>query len=285
MAIRDLMVVFDGSERDAVVLNAACEFGRRDQAHILGVCPLDLLFPGYLGPVIGGYPDAIALRTEIERLEAMARARAAKIEAMFREQLRRDDAPGEWHLASGPPNEEALWRARHVDAVVLSQPSPDPDARIGVRYLVEDVLLRSGRPVLFVPYAGHAPKLGANVLVAWNGSREATRALHDVLPLLDADASITVLVIDRPGDRGEQGIRGAEIAEHIARHRFRTTMARTVADRSLDDADVILDYAADTGADLLVMGGYGHSRTREMVLGGVTRALLDHMTLPTLMSH
>ncbi len=285
MAVRDLMAVFDGSSRDAEVLSVAGELARRDDAHLLGFCPLDVLYPANLGLVVGGYPDALVLQAEIERLQAQSFQRASTIEAVFNEQLRRDGTAGDWQLGSGPANDEAVRRARAVDLVVLSQPDPGHEARVALRTMVEDVLLRSGRPALFLPFAGHAREIGTNVVVAWNGSREGTRALHDALPLLRPDASVTVLTIARPDGDMEGDLRGADIAEHLARHRFRTTVARSVTDRDLSEADVLLGYVADTGANLLVMGGYGHSRTRQMIFGGVTRALLEHMTLPVLMSH
>ncbi len=285
MAIRDLMAVFDGSARDAEVLALAAGLAQRDAAHLLGFCPLDVLYPASLGPVIGGYPDALVLQSEIDRLEARSRERAAAIEAAFVEQLRRDGTPGEWQVGEGPANEEALRRARTTDLVVIGQPGPAHESRAALRTMVEDLLLRSGRPVLFLPFAGRFRTVGTHAVLAWNGSREAARALHDALPLLDARASVTVLTVDQPDADLQSDLRASDVAEHVARHGFRTTVARTVGGRTLTDADAILGYVADADADLLVMGGYGHSRTRQMIFGGVTRGLLEHMTLPVLMAH
>jgi nucleotide-binding universal stress UspA family protein len=137
--------------------------------------------------------------------------------------------------------------------------------------------------VLIVPRYGVFGTVGERVLIAWNGSREATRAAHDALPLLKRATKVTVLSID-PDHDSQRRVPSADITLHLARHGVAAEADSTVA---LDIAvgDVLLSRAADLGADLIVMGGYGHSRVREMVLGGATRHLLQHMTVPVLMSH
>jgi nucleotide-binding universal stress UspA family protein len=142
----------------------------------------------------------------------------------------------------------------------------------------------AGRPLLLVPYVGTYRKVGAKVLVGWAGTREATRAVHDSLALIEPDGDVTVLTIETTRPASDV-IPGADIAAHLARHGLRVSAARTVVTDGLTPADALLDYASDLGADLLVVGGYGHSRMREMILGGVTRDLLRHMTVPVLMSH
>jgi len=104
--------------------------------------------------------------------------------------------------------------------------------------------------------------------------------------LIEPTASVTVLTVERARSGADlQQVPSADMAEHLARHGLKVSAARTVTDGSISYADAILAYASDTGADLLVTGGYGHSRVRELILGGVSRELLDHMTLPVLMSH
>jgi nucleotide-binding universal stress UspA family protein len=149
----------------------------------------------------------------------------------------------------------------------------------------ERVTLASGRPILVVPYAGHFATLGQRVLVGWDASREATRAVGDAMPLLAAAEQVTVLAIDPqagPGGHGE--LPGADISLHLARHGVKAVIERTVS-ADVPIGDVLLSRAADLGADLLVMGAYGHSRARELLLGGATRTVLGSMTLPVLMSH
>jgi len=140
-----------------------------------------------------------------------------------------------------------------------------------------------GRPVLIVPRYGTFETVGERVLVAWNGSREATRAVHDALPLLKLASSVTVLSIDPEHDTGDR-IPGADIALHLARHGVAAEGMSTVG-LDISVGDLLLSRAADLGADLIVMGAYGHSRVRELVLGGATRHILQHMTVPVLMSH
>ncbi len=164
---------------------------------------------------------------------------------------------------------------------------PDPNAGLPAlgRHLLEDVLLTAGRPVLAIPFAGEFPVIGKNVLIAWTNSREAARALHDALPLIDPAATVTVLSVQDARAAEGEPTPTAAAAEHLARHGLKSVAARTVNDGSLPDHQAILSYAADIGADLLIAGCYGHSRARELMLGGVTRGLLPQMTIPVLMSH
>ncbi|MFM7611939.1 MAG: universal stress protein, partial [Alphaproteobacteria bacterium] len=151
--------------------------------------------------------------------------------------------------------------------------------------LLERVLFDSGRPVLAIPFAGNFKSIGKRVLVGWNASREATRALHDALPLI-AKAENTTVFLANPkrglGAHGEEP--GADIARHLARHGLKVEVTKAVAEDVADSA-LLLNHASDMGADLLVMGAYGHSRLREFILGGVTRSLLREMTVPVLLSH
>jgi nucleotide-binding universal stress UspA family protein len=136
-----------------------------------------------------------------------------------------------------------------------------------------------------VPYAGDGATLGETVLVAWNASREAARAVNDALPLLQQARAVTVLAVNPLGGiAGDGDVPAADIALHLARHGVKAEAAHTVAP-DIPEGDAILDYAADIGADLVVAGGYGHSRMREFVFGGVTRSLLTEMTVPVFLSH
>ncbi|MGH6943153.1 MAG: universal stress protein, partial [Geminicoccaceae bacterium] len=122
-------------------------------------------------------------------------------------------------------------------------------------------------------------------VVAWDASRAAARAVSDALPLLERAKSVTVVSVNpRPNLFGHGEVPGADIALHLARHGLKVEVHRLEA-RDIDTANAILSYVADAGCDLLVMGGYGHSRLRELVLGGVTRTMLGEMTVPVLMAH
>ncbi len=141
--------------------------------------------------------------------------------------------------------------------------------------------MNSCRPVIALPFAGEFKTLGRRVLVAWNGSREAARATHDALPFLTQADKVMVLSVNATG---EEHIPGADISTHLARHGVGVEIHNRVQG-NIGVGDAILNAASDYGADLLVIGAYGHSRLRELVLGGVTRHLLRHMTVPVLMSH
>jgi nucleotide-binding universal stress UspA family protein len=164
---------------------------------------------------------------------------------------------------------------------VVGQAEPDkasPEELIG-----ETALFESGRPVLVVPYIQKTGLALGKVLVCWDGSRSAARAAGDAMPFLARADGVEVLIVT--GERGKSDeIPGADIGHHLARHGLKVDVKRIVAADS-DVANTILSYVADSSADLIVMGGYGHSRLREFILGGVTRGILEAMTVPTLMSH
>jgi len=271
MKLQDLVVVLDGSARTDAVLNLAITVARRHDAHLTGFCPLEALFPLHLGFALSGYPELTSLQEAANRLEAQALEKAQPIEANFREQLRRNDVRGDWEVATGPVGAAVGDRARVADLLVLGQTDPDRPPAPAASELIEDALMNAGRPLLLVPYAGRFDAIGSNVLIGWNGSREATRAAHDALLLIEPTAKVTVLTVERGSATSLDEAPGAHIAEHLARHGLKVSAARTVTDGTIADADALL--------------AYGHSRARELVLGGVSRDLLRCMTVPVLMSH
>ncbi len=162
----------------------------------------------------------------------------------------------------------------------------DPDQQVPTPSdLPETVALATGRPTLVVPHIGAQKSLGKTILLCWNASRESARAASDALPLLSAAEKVVVLVIDpRSSPTGHGAEPGADVAAWLARHGVKVTVQRDVA-ADTDVGSVILSRAADHDADLIVMGIYGHSRMREMVLGGASRTLMASMTVPVLMAH
>ncbi len=171
--------------------------------------------------------------------------------------------------------------ARHFDLSIVGQAEPETSAV--EKTIVEATLFDSGRPVIVVPYIQKAPLELDRVMVCWDGSRAAARAIADALPLLERAGLVEVVII--ANERGKQDeIEGADIGQHLARHRLNVEVQRIDCGH-LDVANALLSHAADSGADFIVMGGYGHSRMREFVLGGATRSILRSMTTPVLMSH
>jgi len=171
--------------------------------------------------------------------------------------------------------------ARRFDVAIVGQAEPETSAVEEI--IAESALFESGRPVIVVPYIQKAPLKLENVMVCWDGSRSAARAIADAMPLLAKSGRVEVVIVTN--ERGKQDeIEGADIGAHLARHGLNVEIKRTALG-DIDVADVLLSHAADSGSDLIVMGGYGHSRLREFVLGGVTRSILRSMTAPVLMAH
>jgi nucleotide-binding universal stress UspA family protein len=285
MAFRDILVHLDSGPRSTTRLELAAGLAGRSGAQLTGVYVVDIpsaeFFYGAAMPLAGSGAEQI-----VDQIRADAVAAAEPVEAAFRELLRREGLDGGWRLVEGNLPATVALHARYADLTVLGQAEPhewrdgrDHDAVIAA------ALLGSGRPILAVPFAGDFPTLGQRVLVAWNASREAARAVNDALPLLREAAAVTVLAVNpRRGIGGHGDVPAADIALHLARHGVRAEAAHTVAD-DISDGEALLSYAADLGADLIVCGAYGHSRARELVFGGVTRTLLAEMTAPVFMSH
>ncbi|HQS49402.1 MAG TPA: universal stress protein [Xanthobacteraceae bacterium] len=173
--------------------------------------------------------------------------------------------------------------ARLFDLTVVAQ--PDPDRPGPEEVIAETVLMDSGRAVLLVPYVQTTPLGTGRAVIAWDGSRAAARALNEGMPLLHLAKTIEVLSIMR-GTEDEQSFEGcAEVARHLARHGLKADVHKLHIGPGQKVADTILNEVSDQGADFVIMGGYGHSRLKELVMGGVTREILDTMTVPVLMAH
>jgi nucleotide-binding universal stress UspA family protein len=193
----------------------------------------------------------------------------------------------EWRAPAGPPIDAAVANARCADLIVLGQPQAGEGGSLFAEQLVATVLMEAARPLLLVPYVPAPATIGRNVLVAWDGGREASRALADAMPLLRRASRVTVACLD-PGAsaRGGDAVGRERLVDYLRRH----GIAAEIDYASLGAGDIpvgdwLLSRVADLGGDLIVMGGYGHSRWREQVLGGATRTVLSTMTVPVLMAH
>jgi len=281
MGVKDILVHLDTTEQAATRLRLAAEMARRHAAHLTGLLVIDVMLPPLAGGEMGG---GTMLADLLEQMRQTALADAARVETAFRERLRLDGLSGEWRQVEGSTAELVALHARYADLVLLGQEDPE-GSQPAAGPVIEQALFASGRPVLLVPYAGRFESLGRRVLIGWNASREAARAVNDALPLLMQAETVTVLAINpRRGVGGHGEEPGADIALHLARHGVKVNVEHTVTS-GISDAETLLNYAADLSADLLVIGAYGHSRFRELVLGGVTRTLLREMTVPVLMAH
>jgi nucleotide-binding universal stress UspA family protein len=275
--IKDIVVNLSvGASRD-VATDFAVSMAATFNAHLVGIA---FVYEPML-PMIDMYgipPDVI--ESQRRENEAAAKAAVAKLE----EAARGTTVSAETRMIDVPVANAANMFgsiARRFDISVLSQPEPDKPGPENL--IVESALFESGRPVLVVPYIQKAGLTLDRVMVGWDGSRSAARAVADAMPLLvRAKATEVVIVSGEPTKSDE--IPGADIAHHLARHGAKVEIKQIVA-TDTDVANTILSHAADSGADLLVMGGYGHSRLREFILGGATRGILGSMTIPTIMSH
>jgi nucleotide-binding universal stress UspA family protein len=279
MGYKDLLVHVDDTKSCAGRVQAAVDLAVAHEAHLIGVYVIADPSPAAF---VSGYvpPDLV------DSLQQRARERAEAALARFAEVGSRNQLSFETRtdrvLYTGVA--DALGtNARYADLAILGQ--VDPDDPEGPTYLPEEVTLASGRPSLVIPYIGPPPTLGQRVTVAWNASREAARAVSDALPFLERAQAVDVVAVnpgDSPFGHGEEP--GADIALHLARHGIKVEVER-IETRDLDAANAILSHIADRSSDLLVMDAYGHSRLRELVLGGVTRTILRDMTVPVLMAH
>jgi len=176
--------------------------------------------------------------------------------------------------------------ARVYDLSILRQANPDSDNTAFVAGLSEEVMFSSGRPVLYMPYIGAHQIPFKRGLIAWDGSRSSARAVHDALPLLENMDQVTILVIN--SNRMEPSSDGVMPGEGLSRHLHRHGISSEIQRLQRGDSStstLILNELANTGADLLVMGGYGTPKLREIILGGVTRTVLEMMPVPVFMSH
>ncbi len=281
MSYKDLLVVLDRAADAAERIAVAAALAERSAAHLVGLYPV----PDPAFPARAGYLDLALIESAYQEFRQQASADADKMRETFEDAARLRGLSSEWRAAGESWDGDPALHARYADLTILGQVDRDNPEMAAFRPHPERITLASGRPILVVPYAGHFETLGRRVLVGWDASREATRAVSDAMPLLEAADQVTVLAIDPEGGPSGHGeLPGADISLHLARHGVKATIERTVS-ADVPVGDVLLSRAADLGADLLVMGAYGHSRARELLLGGATRTVLRSMTLPVLMSH
>ncbi len=274
--IKDIVVNLGLGERDPAgeyAIAVADAFG----AHVLGMAIIyDPVIPG---TVMGGIPPAYI---ETQRVEAEKTVKAAI--ARFETTAKRVGVSFESRSvnASIAGAAERLGRlGRRFDLVVVGQPDRDKSAPVEV--VDEGVLFESGRPVIFVPYIQRGGLKLDHVMVCWDGSRAAARAVADSLPFLQKAKQVEIVIVASKSGKQDE-VPGADLGQHLARHGLKVDVKR-ITSPDIDVTSTILSYAADSSADMIVMGGYGHSRFREFILGGVTRGILETMTIPALMSH
>jgi nucleotide-binding universal stress UspA family protein len=270
MALKDVLVHLDSGARAAERLGLAVELARRHAARLTGL----FAESAQRGQSLVGRrsPEAMGQAEQGARAAFEARAAAAGVSSRWWAV-----EPGEFAQVVGA----TVQCCRYVDLAVLGQQrgddAPVPDG------LVERVVAESGRPALVVPSVGRYGEIGRRVLVAWTGSREATRALHDALPLLSGASEVVVLSLQLPRSDAAGGLPPLDVVEHLRAHGVAATYARAILGE-LASVDVVLNRAADEGADLTVLGAYGLQGGGLLKRGETTRAILETMTTPMLLS-
>jgi nucleotide-binding universal stress UspA family protein len=245
-------------------------------AHVTGIA--FLYEPVIPDGTLGGVPvDLIELQREenskIAR-DAISRFEAGVKKAGVASETRQLDA------TFGGAATRFAQVARRFDISVVAQAQREQGATDEL--IIEGALFESGRPVIVVPYIQKSGLTLERVLACWDGGRTAARAIADAMPFLERAKAVDLVIVAE--ERKNDEITGVRMSEHLTRHGVAVSVKR-IAKGDLAVQDVILSYAADSGADFMVMGGYGHSRLREFILGGVTRGILNSMTVPVLMSH
>ncbi len=277
MTIKDIVVNLSVAEGGSFAGDYAVSVAAAFGAHVTGIAfAYDPIVPvaatGYIPPEV---IDTQQHDSDEAAKSAMARFSAAADRAGIAAE------PTMLAASFAGAGEHFGQIARRFDLAIVGQPEPDKGA---VEELIaESVLFEAGRPVIIVPYIQKAPLKLDRVMACWDGSRPAARAIADAMPLLERAGLVEVVIVSN--ERGKRDeIPGADMGQHLARHGLKVDIKR-ISEGSIDVADALLSHAADFSADLIVMGGYGHSRLREFVLGGVTHSILKSMTAPVLMSH
>lgn len=290
MPLADILVCYDSSPSGEERLAAATRLARTAGASLLGVYPLyddavdATLFPANPVPAAGASTGAAAVGV-MEPATTVSRGMAqAEIAAQhFQEMLRLNMIGGDWHMLDGGKLAELIELAKTADLIVAGQYERQGRGRSHFR--PDDIALACGRPVLIIPYAGNFSTIGSRVLIAWDATREASRALHDAIPLMEmADSATVVTVINSESERQPALASLDRVVRHLERKGI-SAQAEATLRGDLGVSDVLLSRASDIGADMIVSGAYHHSPYREALFGGVTYDLLDHMTVPVLMSH
>jgi nucleotide-binding universal stress UspA family protein len=274
--LKDVVVNLSGRAPLDFAADYATSIAATFGAHVTGIA--FLYEPVIPDGTLGGVPvDLIELQREenskIAR-DAIGRFEAGVKKAGAASETRQLDA------TFGGAATRFAQVARRFDISVVAQAQREQGATDEL--IIEGALFESGRPVIVVPYIQKSGLTLERVLACWDGGRTAARAIADAMPFLERAKAVDLVIVAE--ERKNDEITGVRMSEHLTRHGVAVSVKR-IAKGDLAVQDVILSYAADSGADFMVMGGYGHSRLREFILGGVTRGILNSMTVPVLMSH
>ena len=279
---KDIVVPITGTSGDSHALNMALDLALAHEAHLTVMEMVNLPLPVAEGPW-GLIPD-LSVSDLYQQLREQGKANVVAL----KKRLEKETVSTEVRMVEAMFNDPSLLAAHcahYADLTIIAGvPGDNKEGDISRTYF-GSLLIESGRPVLVIPPRCKVPVPPKRIVAAWRPTRECSRAFHDALPLLVAAESVDILVVDPVGGElghGEQP--GADIATHLVRHGVKVNVqVRQSHDNRI--ASVLLDHVRDTHANMLVVGGYGHSRFREWALGGVTRELLFEANIPVFYSH
>jgi len=280
MSLKTLLVCLNETDRADALISAAVNLASRSGAHVIGL---------YVIPAMQVYP-AVGMYMTAEVFEGHRKyfqERADGVETRFNEAMRKEGLSSEWRrVESTSPlvADVVIDHGLAADLVLISQTNTESEDGVELDF-AERVVMEAGRPVLIIPLYGTFSTVGASVLVGWNSTRESARAVFDAVPLMQSADKVYVCWVDPKKDEAVAGqLPGSEIAASLARHGIKATV-EPLPTSGLMAGEALISHASDIGADLLVMGAYGHTRMREFVFGGATRYVLQSMTVPILLSH
>ena len=280
MAFKTVLVCLNEVDRIPVLLNLAAGIAAKQDATVVGLYVVPAV---RVNPAFG--PGMVA--QVLEDVRDFFMARSDEVKQQFQAHMRQQSIEAEWRLVdSNSPDvaDAVIEHGFRSDLIIVNQVNRESRAGIELDF-TERVVMESGRPVLIVPAFGEFRECGSRVLDGGNAKREAARAAFDSVPILRHASAVRVTWVnpDKSSD-GAGALPGAELAAALARHGIKAT-AEGLPTRCIGAGEALLSHASDFGADLLVMGAYGHNRLREYVFGGATRTILQSMTVPVLMSH
>lgn len=280
MSYKTILVSLNEVGRLGELVAAAVDLARETGAHVSGL---------YIVPAVQVYPSVgfEAAPQVFEGNRSFFKDHTQRVKQTFEETMRREALPHDFHLLDARTPviaDEVIATGRSADILLVSATNPDEITGVE-RDFVEQVVMAVGRPVIVLPAKGDARISLNEIVVGWDGGREAARAAFDAIPLLKKAEKVRVVRIDPQKDPALRGsVAGADLAEAFARHGIKAEAQGYPTD-GLDEGQALMRCAEDTGAGLIVMGAYGHSRLAEFIFGGATRFVLNRMTRPVLMSH
>ncbi len=274
--MKDILVSIDGSNGDKASIDAALCLARKFDSHI--TCVYEEKLYGH-SSYADLYADVITAAFDKQLFEENA-----AITRQFNDSTKSRKNKSTLKIEK-PLNNKIMLSYAYINDIILCAQHDTEKATFGERNLPEHLVMGSGKPVLIIPYIGFPETIGKNVIIAWDKSREASRAIHDALPLLKQADKVHIFSVIKKGGEENELAALADITTHLSRHDVDVDNNACVFDRDISVAEMLLSRASDYGADLIVMGAYGHSRLREYTLGGTTRTILNSMTTPVLMTH